>query len=237
VSRDPELAAWLVRQRGTIDQRVLARLGAAAPGAAAPESEALRRFRSFAASALLRGRAVEPALDGLRADEERVSTLLGAWSDAAAEVAGSREEEVRKALAPLLSRFRGALRSTTPVRQKSGAPRTVRRAVMAAIDRIADSFLAVDALSGRIIDANPAAGALLGTTRDGLLEANLAAFVPPQERERWQSELDAMSEGSEPRRFEARLCDGHGIALPVEARITRYVTRARVLALILARSR
>jgi hypothetical protein len=94
VSRDPELAAWLVRQRGAIDQRVLARLGATAPGAAAPESEALRRFRSFAASALLRGRAVEPSLDGLRADEERVSTLLGTWSDAAAEVAGRRAEEV-----------------------------------------------------------------------------------------------------------------------------------------------
>jgi PAS domain S-box-containing protein len=108
---------------------------------------------------------------------------------------------------------------------------------MAAIDRIADAFLAVDALSGRIVDANPAAGALLGRARDGLLETHLAACVPPEERERWQSELDAVSEGSEPRRFEARLCDGRGIALPVEARVTRYVARDRVLALILARSR
>lgn len=237
MARDPELAAWLVRQRIAIEQRVLARLGATAPGAATAETEALRRFRSFAASALLRGRAVEPALDGLRADEEQVSTLLGAWSDAAADVAGRRAEEVREALAPLLTRFRSALRSTTPARQKSGAPRTARRAVMAAIDRIADVFLAVDAVSGRIVDANPAAGALLGTTRDGLLEAELATFLPAAERDRWQLELDAVSEGSEPRRFEAVLRDGGGAVVPVEARATRYVARDRVLALILARPR
>jgi PAS domain S-box-containing protein len=237
VTRDPELAAWLVRQRGAIEQRVLARLGTTAPGAGAPETEALRRFRSFAASALLRGRAVEPALDGLRADESRVSDLLGAWSDAAADVAGRRAEEVRQALAPLRSRFQAAFRSTTPVRQKSGAPRTARRAVMAAIDRVADAFLAVDAVSGRIVDANPAAGALLGSTRDGLLEADLAGFVPANERERWQLELDAVTEGSEPRRFEAVLQDGRGSSLVVEARVTRYVARERVLALILARPR
>jgi PAS domain S-box-containing protein len=236
VSRDPELAAWLVRQRGAIDQRVRVRLGTHAPGAAMPESEALRRFRSFAASALLRGRSVEPSLDGLRADEARVSALVGTWSEAAAEEAGRRSAEVREALAPLVSRFRAALRSTTPVRQKSGAPRTARRAVMAAIDRIADAFLAVDAHTGRIVDANPAAGALLGTTRDGLLEASLETFMPAEDRERWQSVLDAMSEGSEPRRLEARLCDGHGIAIPLEARITRHVARDRVLALILART-
>ncbi len=237
MARDPELAAWLVRQRGAIDQRVLARLGATAPGAAAPESEALRRFRSFAASSLLRGRAIEPSLDGLRADEQRVSTLLGAWSDAAAEVAGRQSDEIREALTPLVTRFRAALRATTPVRQKSGAPRTGRRAVMAAIDRIADAFLATDALSGRIADANPAAGALLGTTRDGLLEASLLSFVPPGDRALWQAELDAVSEGGEPRRFAASLYDGHGAVLPVEARATRYVARERVLALFLARPR
>ena len=235
MAQDPELAAWLVRQRGAIDRRVAMRLGERAPGAGAPESEALRRFRSFAASALLRGRAVEPALDGLRADEERVSALLGAWSEAAADEAGRRAGEVREALAPLVSRFRAALRSTTPVRRKSGAPRTARRAVMAAIDRIADAFLAVDAVSGRIVDANPAAGALLGTTRDALLDAHLADVVPADDRDRWQSELDAVSEGSEPRRFAARLCDGRGLALAVEARATRHVARDRVVALVVAR--
>lgn len=237
MSRDPDLAAWLVRQRSAIEQRVNLRLGSQAPGAADPESEALRRFRSFAASALLRGRAVEPALDGLRADEERVSSLLGAWSEAAAEVAGQRSDEVREALLPLLSRFRAALRSATPARQKSGAPRTARRAVMAAIDRIADVFLAVDAITGRIADANPAAGALLGLTRDGLLETDLLAYVPPEGRARWQEALDATSEGSEPRSFPALLRDSGGLSIGVEARVTRHVAKSRVFALVIARPR
>lgn len=232
---DPEIAAWLVRQRSAIDRRVTMQLGERAPGAATPESEALRRFRSFAASALLRGRAVEPSLDGLRADEAQVSALLGAWSDAAADEAGRRAADVRQALAPLVSRFRAALRSTTPARRKSGAPRTARRAVVAAIDRIADAFLAVDALSGRIVDANPAAGALLGTTRDALIDANLVAFVPESERDRWQTELDAVSEGSEARRFAAQLRDRSGLSLPIDVRATRHVARESVLALIVAR--
>lgn len=237
MTRDPELAAWLVRQRSAIEQRVLARLGAGAPGAAAPESEALRRFRSFAASALLRGRAAEPSLDGLRADVTRVGRLLGAWSEAAAEVAGGRSEEVRAALEPLLSRFRDALRASTPARQKSGAPRTSRRAVMAAIDRIADAYLAVDAISGRIVDANPAAGALLGMERDGLLDTELGRFVLAEEETLWRDELDAVSEGSEPRRFQAHWVDGAGTRIPVEARVTRHVARERVLALLVARPR
>ena len=235
MSQDPDLASWLVRQRSAIEQRVQLRLGANAPGAADPESEALRRFRSFAAAALLRGRAVEPSLDGLRADEDRVSSLLGAWSEAAAEVAGQRSDAVREALGPLLSRFRAALRSSAPVRQKSGAPRTARRAVMAAIDRIADVFLAVDAISRCIADANPAAGALLGGTRDGLIETDLFAYVPPESRQVWQDELDAMSEGSEPRGFLAQLRDSGGLPISVEARVTRHVAKSRVFALVIAR--
>jgi PAS domain S-box-containing protein len=218
-----------------IDERVHARLGAAVPSAAAPESEALRRFRSFAASALLRGRASDPALDGLRADERSVASLLGTWSEAAADVAGGRSEEVRAALEPLLSRFRAALRATTPVRRKSGAPRTARRAVMAAIDRIADVFLAVDVATGRIADANPAAGAILGVLRDELLEADLSTFAAPDSAERWRDELDAMSEGDEPRRFEAALRDSRGVRVDVEVRATRHLARARALAIFVAR--
>ncbi len=235
MARDPELAAWLVRQRSAIEQRVLAKLGAEAPTAVAPESEALRRFRSFAASALLRGRAVEPSLDGLRADEERVSHLIGTWSEAAAEVAGRRAAEVREALDPLLARFRTALRGSTSVRQKSGAPRTSRRAVVAAIDRIADPFLAVDTISGRIVDANPAAGAMLGVARDVLLQSDLEDFVPRALRAQWRDELDASAEGSEARRFALLLSDPTGLEIPVEAHATRHVARERVLALLLLR--
>jgi len=211
------------------------RLGDAVPSPAAPESEALRRFRSFAASALLRGRAVEPSLDGLRVDPARVDALLRAWSEAAAESAGPRATPVRDALDPLLGRFRNALRASVPARQKSGAPRSSRRAVLAAIDRIADVYLAVDAISGRILDANPAAGAALGRSRDELLRLDLDLHVPEPERKRWREELDALTESAEPRRFRSALQDGAGGRIPVEARLTRYLSRERVLALILAR--
>ena len=235
VTQDPELAAWLVMRRGEIERALAARLGAEAPRAAAPETEALRRFRSFAASSLERGRPPAPALDGIHADEARVGRLLGAWSEAAAEVAGERGEAVRRALAPLVTGFRAALRTTQPARRASGAPRANRRAVVAAIDRVADLFLAIDTGNSHIVDANPAAGALLRLSRDALLDAEVLRFVPPAEHGCWSTELEAISEGAEPRRFCTRILDATGNEVPVDAAVTRYATRERTLALFILR--
>jgi PAS domain S-box-containing protein len=236
VTRNPELAAWLVGQRRQIEQMMAARLGPAAPGPAAPESEVLRRFRSFAAAALHRGaNGAAPALDGLKPNERRVMALLSTWSEAAAELAGGDGDLLRSALEPLLARFRTALRTTGAGRRASGAPRAGRRAVTAAIDRVSDSFLAVDADSGRIVDANPAAGALLGVARDALLDVELMSFIPPAARNLWWTHLDAVTEGSEPHRFAADLSDASGASIAVECSVTCFATRSRTLALILAR--
>jgi PAS domain-containing protein len=236
VTRNPELAAWLVCQRSQIEQMMVARLGPAAPGAAAPESEVLRRFRSFASAALQRGaNGAAPALDGIKANERRVMALLSTWSEAAAELAGDGGEALRRELEPLLVRFRNALRTTGTGRRARGAPRAGRRAVTAAIDRVSDSFLAVDADSGRIVDANPAAGALLGVARDALLDVEAMSFVPPAARNLWWTHLDAVTEGSEPHRFTAELRDAGGASIAVDCTITRFATRSRTLALILAR--
>ena len=83
VEPNRDLASWLVGNRPEIEKLMTSRLGPAAPKAAAPETEALRRFRSFSASALLRGKIGSPALDGLRPNERRVMALLSAWTDAA----------------------------------------------------------------------------------------------------------------------------------------------------------
>ena len=171
-------------------------LGPAAPGPAAAETEVLRRFRSFAAASLKRGTARQPALEGIRAHERRVDALLTAWSNAAEEVAGDQAEVVRAALEPLIAHFRGALRNTQGNRRSSGAPRSNRRAVIAAIDRIADAFLALDTDSGAIVDANPAAGALLGIPRDALLGVPAMGFVPSANHESWWTELDSLTEGA-----------------------------------------
>jgi PAS domain-containing protein len=236
VTRNPELAAWLVCQRRQIEQAMAARLGPAAPGPAAPESEVLRRFRSFAAAALHRGaNGAAPALDGLKANERRVTAVLSTWSEAAADLAGRDGEVLRSALEPLIARFRASMRTTGAGRRASGAPRAGRRAVTAAIDRVSDSFLAIDADSGRIVDANPAAGALLGVARDALLDVEAMSFVPAPARNLWWTHLDAVTEGSEPHRFTADLRDAGGATFTVDCTITCFATRRRTLALILAR--
>ena len=212
------------------------RLGPAVPSASSPESEALRRFRSFSAIALRNGEAPNPSLEGLRVNERRVRALLEAWTEAAAEVAGAAQApRVRKSLAALKERFRLSLRTTPERRTKSGKPRPSRRAVIAAIDRIADAFLALDTDDGRIADANPAAGALLGVERDALLEVDGLSFVPEAERGYWQTQLDSVAEGDEPRQFRAHLMDRRGEEIAVEATATGFTTKSRSLALILAR--
>jgi PAS domain S-box-containing protein len=236
VTRNPELAAWLVCQRRQIERAMAARLGPAAPGPAAPESEVLRRFRSFAAAALHRGaNGAAPALDGVKANERRVTAVLSTWSEAAVDLAGRDGEVLRSALEPLIARFRASMRTTGAGRRASGAPRAGRRAVTAAIDRVSDSFLAIDPDSGRIVDANPAAGALLGVARDALLDVEAMSFVPPPARNLWWTHLDAVTEGSEPHRFTADLRDAGGATFTVDCTITCFATRRRTLALILAR--
>jgi len=230
-----DLAAWLVVRRNEIEGVLSARLGPARPDPAGPESEVLRRFRSFAASALRRGAAAQPALEGIVANEKRVSALLSAWVDAAAEVAGPTAPALRAAIGPWLKTFQGSLRTSAAGRGRSGAPRTRRRAVNAAIDRVADAFLAVEADTGRVVDANPAAGALLGVARDALLGVEATAFVSEECRNGFLTELDAVAEGSEPRRFRGSLRDAQGGAISVECSVTAFSTRERTLALILAR--
>jgi PAS domain S-box-containing protein len=230
------LAGWLLGRRGAIEAALRAEGGALAHAGAA-EAEALRRFRSYLMLSLAQDAPAVPSLEGLRTGERRMRRLLGAWLAAAANEAGPEAAPMRAALEPFVERFLLSLRETAQARRASGAPLPgSRRAVSAAIDRVCDAFFAIDVETGAIADANPAAGALLGTTRDLLLGADAMAFVPETERDRWWTELDAISEGAEPRRFEARLCDSGGRALAVDATLTRFATRSRTLALVLARA-
>lgn len=212
---------------------MVARLGHR-PASASPESEALRRFRSYVLLSLGEASSA-PSLEGLRAHPARTARLLSAWVEAATEIAGPGATAVRDALDPLRERFLLALRSTAVSRRASGAPRSNRRAVSAAIDRVTDVFLAVDVDTGAIADANPAAGALLGTSRDDLLGADASGFLPKEQRENWWVQLEAILEGDDDRRFRTALSDGRGGSVAVEASMTRFSTRRRTLALVMAR--
>lgn len=213
-----------------------ARLGAAAPAASGPEAETLRRFRTFVSTALMRGEAPRPVLDGLRPNERRVMALLATWAEAAQELSGPDAEVVRRALNPLLDAFRLSIRTTGSKRKTSGRPRATRRAITAAIDRVADLYLAIDVDSGEILDANPAAGAALGVARDALIGVEFNAFVPSAAQGPWWTALDALAEGQENLVFGATLQDRDGRAMRFDASATRLLRSGnRTLALVLAR--
>lgn len=229
-----QLASWLVQRRTTIEHTMAQALGRK-PGGASPEAEILRRFRAFVLLALNGGRP-QPALDGVRASYPRAARALQAWVEAAVTVAGPGAAAVRDVLEPLREQFQLAMRSTATARRASGSPRTNRRrAVSAAIDRVSEAFLAIDSDTGTIEDANPAAGALLGATRDTLLGAEAVGFVPKSEHDAWWTELEAVAEGEDSRSFRTALSDGRGGQVAVEASVTRFSTRRRTLALFLAR--
>ncbi len=161
--------------------------------------------------------------------------LLEAWAQAAADEAGVRGAELRAALADPLDRFRLAVRGTASGRKSKGAARASRRIVTAAIDRISDAFLAIDVHDATIVDANPAAGALLGVARDALLGLEFGSFVPEGAGSAWWTALDAIAESSDCERFHATLRDVAGIDLQLEASATRFSTRGRTLSLTLLR--
>jgi len=226
------LTAWLVRHRGAIEAELRARVGDLAPN----EAEILRRFRSYLGAALLTGQPGDPSFEGLHPVARRTEKLLTAWEDAVGHCAGPDAGPVCEILAPWRARFCQSVRESAPARRRSGAPRrSSRRAVSAAIDRVADVFLAVDAETGQIADANPAAGALLGAERDALLGSSALEYFAPGERERVWAELDAIAEGSDSRRFDTQLHAREGHPIRVEARATAHRTRQRTLALVLAR--
>ena len=235
MSANPRLAQWLIAHRAAIEEKLVNRLGPAAPSASGPEAETLRRFRTFSSTALTRGEAPDPALDGLRPNERRVRALLAAWVDAACELAGPESDGVRNALTPLTTRFSLSLRTRSSNRQTKGKPRLARRAVSAAIDRVGDIFLAIDADDGSIADANPAAGALLKLERDALLGLDFFSFTPDHQRAHWWTYLDAAAEGNESARVGAKLRDVSAEEINVEGTVTTFATRSRTLALFLLR--
>ncbi|MGI9592512.1 MAG: PAS domain-containing protein [Myxococcota bacterium] len=229
------LARFLIRNRSQIEARMTAQLGSAAPRASSAEAELLRRFRSYASATLSGSEAPEPALEGVRVHDRRAAALLDHWITAASAAGGEHAPAIEEALRPLSQTLVGRLRQGASPRRARGAPRAKRRAVSAAIDRVADAFLAIEADSAQIVDANPAAGSLLGVARDALLGVDAMQFVAPERHAAWWTELDSMAEGGEPRRFEESLRDAHGREVSVSCSLTRFATRDRTLALVLAR--
>jgi PAS domain-containing protein len=230
---EPELAHWLASQRSAIEREAASRAGALDP--ASPEAEALRRFRSFALLALVRG-AATPSLEGLRVSLRRAARAIDAWVQAACALAGPDADAVLARLSALRAEFVTALSASAPARIAAGtATPSARRAVASAIDRIADLFLAADAESGAIVDANPATCALLGIARPELLTRSLDELAAQSERSLARALLDAIGESGETQRLRLTLLDASGSGVALDFRATRFVARGRTLALLLGR--
>ena len=60
-------------------------------------------------------------------------------------------------------------------------------------------------------------------------------FLSEAARDAWWTELDAVAEGAEPRRFLSSLVDRRGAAIAVDVSVTRFVRRRQTLALVVAR--
>jgi PAS domain S-box-containing protein len=230
-----EIASWLIASRAKIEAAMHGKLGPAAPSASSQESEALRRFRTFSSAALMRGEAPPPNLEGLRVNQRRALALLESWLETATLCAGENGAEVHAALKPLCDQFALSLRTSHNGRKVAGRPRLARRVVSAAIDRVADAFIAIDTDSGAIEDANPAAGALLGVQRDALLGVSATSFVAPNAQAELWTRLDALCESEEPQHFSTTLVDTGHVPLEVEVSASSFRTRSRTLALLLAR--
>jgi PAS domain S-box-containing protein len=230
-----EIASWLVATRPQIEAAMNAKLGPAAPSASSPEAEALRRFRTYSATALMRGEAPPPNLDGIRVNQRRLLALLDAWLETSTLLAAENGKRVYEALKPLADQFALELRTSHNGRKQSGKPRLARRAVAAAIDRVADAFLAIDTDSGIIEDANPAAGAMLGVKRDAMLGIPAASFLAPGVQNELWNRLDALSEGDESLHFATTLVAAGGAPIEVEISASVFTTRSRTLALLMAR--
>ncbi len=153
------------------------------------------------------------------------------------QLAGDAGHDLGAALDPLLAQFRLALRTSSSGRRRRTNPRAPRRAVAGAIDRVADAFLAIDVSGASVVDANPAAGALLGVERDSLFGLDLMGFVPEADQPGWWNSLDAIAESHESLRFEARLKDASGQTISAAASATAFVSRGRTLALVMLRHR
>ena len=211
----PNSRARLVRQRENDRARVLARLARARAGATrAPESEAQRRFapsprRLCCAGALSSPRSMAC---GLTRSVSRGCSAPGPTRRPRWRGAGRRRCARRLAPASLTLPRRPSLDDARTTEERCAAHGSPRGEGRHRSHR--------RCLSGRRRSLGPDHRRQPRCGRAARHDAGRPARGQPRglrtaaERERWQSELDAMSEGSEPRRFEARLCDGRGIALP-----------------------
>ncbi len=228
------------RYRSAIEAEVNRRLGRSEPP---PEtrSEIVRRFRTYCRLASISLDTARPSLDGLGGNS---STSLELAVSKAVEVACECDPapEVAEALRDMESRFRTGVRrimqpseSNRPKRSRKRRTPNAGKRVRGAIDRISDSFIALNLDTSRIFDVNPAAEALFGISAQKLLESTLSQFIAPQDQqcfEQLESRLDA---GEESAPLELIFARPNGDFVPAQVAVANHMIAGKRLAIFTVR--
>ena len=237
--------AHLERYRSAVENEVNRRLGRAEP---APEvrAEVIRRFRTFCRLASLSLDTARVSLDGLGGNS---ALALEESVRVAVEVANSfgPPADVAGALVDMEARFRAGVRRILAPEdlaekrereraKKRPTPNAGRR-VRGAIDRISDTYVALNLDTNTIFDVNPAAEALFASAAERLVGTPLANYVAPSDRLTWRDLESRLDAGEDAGPLEVTIARPNGDYVPVELTIASHTIAGRRLAIILVRER
>lgn len=236
--------AHLERYRSAIEVEVNRRLARAEP---APEvrAEVIRRFRTFVRLASLSADTARVSLDGLGGNS---ALALEKTISAAVEVANSfgATPEVSRALVDMETRFRSGVRRILAPEEreerhverakKRPTPNAGRR-VRGAIDRISDTYVALNLDSSTIFDVNPAAEALFASDAARLIGSSLAAYIAPGDLPAWNALESRLDAGEDSGPIEITIARPNGDFVPVEVTIASHSIAGKRLAIFIARER
>ncbi len=235
--------AHLERYRSAIETEVNRRLGRAEP---APEvrAEVIRRFRTFCRLASLSLDTARVSLDGLGGNS---ALALEESVRVAVEVANSfgAPADVAGALVDMEARFRaGVRRILAPEEMEQKRERSRKRPtpnagkrVRGAIDRISDTYVAMNLDTNTIFDVNPAAEALFAAAAERLVGTPLGSYIAPSDQLAWR-ELEArLDAGEDAGPLEVTIARPNGDYVPVELTIASHTIAGRRLAMFLVRER
>jgi PAS domain S-box-containing protein len=228
------------RFRNAIDAEVNRRMGRSEPPPEA-RSEIIRRFRSFCRLASLSFDAARPSLDGLHGNEsialeESVSHAVRVACECGPEPA------VADALRKMERLFNAAIRrilqpgdDAPPRRNKKRRVPNAGKRVRGAIDRISDTYLALNLDSGTIYDVNPAAEALFGCGTERLLGTSFTELVAPAWR-KVASDLEArLDSGEESPPIDLVFSRPNGDFVAVQLSVSSHMIGGKRLAIFIAR--
>jgi PAS domain S-box-containing protein len=235
--------AHLERYRSAIEVEVNRRLARAEP---APEvrAEVIRRFRTFVRLASLSADTARVSLDGLGGNS---ALALENTISAAVQIANSFDAtpEVSTALFDMEARFRAGVRRILAPEEreekhernkKRPTPNAGRR-VRGAIDRISDTYVALNLDSSTIFDVNPAAEALFASDAARLIGSSLSTYIAPVDQASWRELESRLDAGEDSGPIELTIARPNGDFVPVEVTIASHSISGKRLAIFIARER